>query len=159
MLAILSWCVIAVVYVLAQRPTIDDFFRAFSDEWVRLDPDLAVVARDFSGDEQARLDRQLRPWTNEYFERRREVAKRGLVALRRFSEAELSAEDRISFQVLAWQLQSVIDEEKYQRLNYPLEPQNGADVDLVSNFTVWQPVKNGPEADNYVAQLEFTTKC
>ena len=36
--------------------TIDDFFTAFTDEWVRHDPNLATRTRYFSGDEQDRLE-------------------------------------------------------------------------------------------------------
>jgi hypothetical protein len=32
-------------------PSIDDFFRDFTADWVRHDPDLAVYARYFSGNE------------------------------------------------------------------------------------------------------------
>ena len=40
----------------AQQQSLDDFFREFSDGWVRLNPNLAVATRYFTGDEQDRLN-------------------------------------------------------------------------------------------------------
>jgi hypothetical protein len=46
---------------------ISDFFNAFTDEWVRYDPNLATRARYFSGDEQDRLERQSTPsWSRDW---------------------------------------------------------------------------------------------
>jgi len=117
LLPILVGCVVVATDMSAQRPTIEDFFRGFSDEWVRMDPNLAVASRYFSGEEQARLDRQLTQLTDEYSERRRALARRGLIELRLFTEADMNAEQRISAQVLDCQLQTVIDEEKYEPFN------------------------------------------
>ena len=38
------------------RRSIGDFFRAFTDDWVRHDPELATATRYFTGDEQDRLE-------------------------------------------------------------------------------------------------------
>jgi hypothetical protein len=43
--------------------SIDDFFRGFTADWIRHDPNQATSARYFSGDEQDRLERQLTPQT------------------------------------------------------------------------------------------------
>lgn len=47
----------------AQQHNVDEFFRDFTAEWVRHDVDLATRTRYFSGAEQDRVERQLRPWT------------------------------------------------------------------------------------------------
>jgi uncharacterized protein (DUF885 family) len=138
----------------AQRRTIDDFFTTLSDDWVRLDPNLAVRSRYFSGDEQSRLERQLRPLTEEHARRQRELARRGLADLRRFDLETLNVQQRVSAQVLDWQLQTLIEEEKYQPFRYPLEQMNGANVILVNAFAVAQPVQNARDAGNYVVRLE-----
>jgi hypothetical protein len=44
--------------------TIDDFFREFTADWVRADPNLATRTRFLKGDEQDRLEQQLSPWTS-----------------------------------------------------------------------------------------------
>ena len=43
--------------------TIDDFFREFTGDWVRADPDLATRTRFLTGAEQDRLEQRLSPWT------------------------------------------------------------------------------------------------
>ena len=48
----------------AQTRSIDDFFREISDGWVRLNPDIAVRSRYFSGDEQDRLEQQISSYTD-----------------------------------------------------------------------------------------------
>ena len=49
--------------LLAQQDNIDDFFRDFTAEWIRHDPDLAARTRYFSGEEQDRFERELTPLT------------------------------------------------------------------------------------------------
>ena len=43
--------------VAARQRTIDDFFREFTAEWVRSDPNLAAMTRFFSGDEGRKMER------------------------------------------------------------------------------------------------------
>ena len=45
---------------------IDDFFRDFTAEWVRSNPNQATASRYFMGEEQDRLERQLTPETVEW---------------------------------------------------------------------------------------------
>ena len=52
-------CVVAIAAPFAQQRSIDDFFRTISDDWVRMNPNLAVSTRYFSGDEQDRLEQQI----------------------------------------------------------------------------------------------------
>ena len=44
-------------------PAIVDFFREFTDEWMRGDPSRAAATRYFAGAEQAAFERQLTPQT------------------------------------------------------------------------------------------------
>src|SRR6185369_11064281 len=71
------------------RP-IGDFFREFTDDWVRHDPDLATAARYFSGTEQDELERQLTPRTLEWRRDRIRRARQGLAGLRGFDRARLT---------------------------------------------------------------------
>ena len=52
-------CLLALAVPAAQQPSIDDFFRELSDGWVRLNPNLAVATRYFSGEEQDRLEQHI----------------------------------------------------------------------------------------------------
>lgn len=46
---------------LGQPRSIDVFFDEFTAEWVRSNPNLATAVRCFSGEEQAKLERQTTP--------------------------------------------------------------------------------------------------
>src|SRR5512132_4250067 len=70
--------------------TIVDFFREFTDDWVRHDPDLATSTRYFSGSEQDRLERQLTPRTLDWRRDRIRRARQGLADLRTFDRARLT---------------------------------------------------------------------
>src|SRR5579863_7500705 len=69
--------------------TIEDFFSDFTAEWVRADPNLATSTRYFSGDEQARLERQLTPHTDAHRRERIRLARQGLAELRKFDRSKL----------------------------------------------------------------------
>src|SRR5438067_2266049 len=50
----------------AQQRSVDDFFRDFTADWIRGNPNLATSSRYFTGEEQDRLERQLTPQTDAY---------------------------------------------------------------------------------------------
>src|ERR1041385_5090612 len=70
--------------------SIADFFREFTDDWVRHDPDLATATRYFSGAEQDALERQLTPRTHDWYIDRVRRASDGLAELRRFDRTILT---------------------------------------------------------------------
>ena len=74
----------------AQQRSIDDFFREFSDGWVRLNPNLAVATRYFTGEEQDRLEQQITSDTDAAERQRRDYIGRGLADLARFDRASLT---------------------------------------------------------------------
>ena len=133
--------------------TIDDFFREFTDEWVRLNPNLATSLRYFSGDEQDRLERQLTSLSPAWTNARILLARRGLADLRQFDPARVTETQRIAGQVMAWQLEIVASEEPYLDYTFPLEQMNGWNVSAVERFTVARPLSKPRDAENYVAAL------
>jgi len=130
-----------------------DFFERFTAEWIRRDPDLAVSTQYLRGDEQAALERRLTPRTREWKVERVELARRGLAELASFDVSTLSAEDRVSAEVMRSQLQTVVDGEGHLDLEYPLQQMNGANVELVNALTVTHPVLSVRDAESYVARL------
>ena len=50
----------------SEPPSIDDFFRTFTDEWVRSNPNQAIQARYFTGPEQDALEVQMTPLTRDW---------------------------------------------------------------------------------------------
>src|SRR5262245_50460481 len=100
--------------------TVDDFFRDFTTEWVRTNPDLARRTRYLTGEEQDRLERQLTPWTEAYRRARIALARSGLAGLRSLDRATMSDAQRLSADVMQWQLQAIIDGEPYYDDSFPL---------------------------------------
>ena len=137
----------------AQQPNIDDFFRDFTAEWVRGNANLATSARYFTGEEQDRLERQLTPRTPAYRRGRIQLAKQGLAGLRKFDRAKLTATQRISADLMQWQLDTVVREEPFLDFTFPLEQMNGVNVNLIETLTVRHPLANEKDAENYVAAL------
>jgi uncharacterized protein (DUF885 family) len=60
---------------------------------------------------------------------------------------------RVSADVMQWQLDSVAGEEPYLDYTFPLEQMNGTNVALVETLTVRRPLLTGRDAENYVAAL------
>src|SRR5690349_11447657 len=137
----------------AQPPSISDFFRAFTDDWVRHDPELATATRYFTGDEQDRFERQLTPRTLDWRRDRIRRARQGLAELRRFNRAALPDAQRIAADVMEWQLDMKVREEPFLDYSFPLQQMTGVNVDLVEALTVRHPVASERDADNYLATL------
>lgn len=128
-------------------------FDDFTAEWVRHDPNLATATRYFTGNEQDRLERQLTPRTLEWRQERIRRARQGLAELRRFDRDRMTDRDRLSAEVMDWQLEMVVREEPYLDYAFPLEQMNGANVQLVETLTVKHPLQSERDAENYVAAL------
>jgi len=133
--------------------SIDDFFREFTDEWVRINPGLATSLRYFTGEEQDRLERQLTPLTIASARQRLQVARKGLADLRKFDRAGMTETQRVSAEVMKWQLGMIVAEEPYWDYSFPLEQMNGWNVSAVERFTVGRPLAKPRDAENYIAAL------
>jgi uncharacterized protein (DUF885 family) len=138
----------------AQQPSIDDFFRELSDGWVRLNPNLAVATRYFSGDEQDRLERQISSYSDAVEQQRLDYIERGRQQLARFNRSRMSDAERLSADVLRYHLQSYLDWAKYDDYMFPLDQFNGANIWLPGALTVTHPVRTAKDVSNYVARLE-----
>jgi uncharacterized protein (DUF885 family) len=137
----------------AQQRSIDDFFRDFSADWVRGNPNQAVATRYFTGIEQDHLDRQLTSLTLGWLRQRVDLARKGLEELRRIRRAALAAQQQIAAELLEWQLDTIVRGEAFADFNFPLEQFAGANVDLVTTLTVTHPLRTEHDADNYLARL------
>ena len=133
--------------------TIDQFFTDFTAEWVRGNPNAATGARYFTGEEQDRLERQLTPQTEAYTRERIALARKGLAQLRKFDRTRMSDMQRVSADLMEWQLDTVTREAPYLDYSFPLNQFNGVNVNLVEFLTVRHPLSNEHDAANYVAAL------
>jgi uncharacterized protein (DUF885 family) len=137
----------------AQPVSIDDFFRDFTAEWVRHDPERATATRYFSGEEQDRLERQLTPRTPAWRREHVELARRGIAGLRKFDLSKMTELQRVSADLMEWQLQSVVDMEPFLDYVFPLEQFQGANVNVPNTLIVVHPLVTAHDAENYVAAL------
>jgi uncharacterized protein (DUF885 family) len=146
-------CGLALLHVQAQQRSIDTFFEDFTAEWVRLSPNQATATRYFTGAEQDALEKQLTPQTREWRHRRVELALRGLADLKAFDRARLTASQRLSADLMEWQLKVMVDGEKFEDFTFPLEQFQGANIELVNELTVVHPLITEKDAVSYVARL------
>ena len=137
----------------AQTRNIEHFFDEFTAQWVRHDPDLATATRYFSGPEQDALEQQLTPNTRVWDLQRIQLARQGLKELRGFEQAKLTDAQRVSADLMRWQLESVVNAEPYLDYRFPLEQFAGANVQLVESLTLRHPLATAKDASHYITRL------
>ncbi len=152
MISLLIALVVALEGPWAQR-SIDNFFSDFTAEWMRGNPDGATSTRYFAGEEQDRLDRQLTPQTDSYRHGRIKLAEKGLNELRKFDRSSMSELQRISAELMQWQLDIIVKGEPYLDYSFPLNQFNGINVIIVETMTLRHPLAKERDAVNYVAAL------
>ncbi len=140
---------------IVRAAAIDQFFDAFADDWVRSNPDLATSSRYFSGDEQNKLERQLTPQTRAWQLDRIRRAERGLDELRKFNRSSFTKIQRVSADLMQWQLDAVVRQGVYLDYEFPLDQFQGANVNLVETLTLRHPLQTLRDADNYLARLKL----
>ena len=150
---ILGVAVLACATVQGQQRTIDEFFNSFTDEWMRGNANAATQSRYFTGAEQDRIERQLTPLTLEYRRDRLRLAQRGLAELRRFDRARMTDVQRVSAELMEWQLDTFVRGEPFDDYSFPIEQMAGANVNLVNTLTVSHPLRTEKDATNYLARL------
>jgi len=139
--------------VAGPQPALGDFFRDFTAEWVRGNPNLATSSRYFTGSEQDRLERQLTPVTAVWRRDRIRLARKGLTELRKFDRSHMTETERVSAELMDWQLDSVVREEPFLDFSFPFEQFGGVNVGMVNTLTVAHPLLSEKDASNYVARL------
>lgn len=138
----------------AQSQSVDAFFDEFTAEWVRSNPNLATALRYFSGEEQARLERQTTPETRAWDLERIERARDGLKRLQRFDRSQLNDAQRVSAGLMQWLLEGVVGGEPFLDYRFPLDQFGGANVNLVESLTLLHPLNTAADAENYLARLD-----
>ena len=139
----------------AQERSLDRFFETFTAEWMRGNPNAATSTRYFSGEEQDRLERQITPLAPSYRRERERLARRGLAELRRFDRARMTDAERVSSELMEWQLETIAAGEPFDDLSFPLEQFGGANITLVNALTVSHPLRTEKDAENYLERLEL----
>jgi uncharacterized protein (DUF885 family) len=137
----------------APQAAVDKFFSDFTAEWMRGNPNAATATRYFTADEQDRLERQLTPETDAYRRARINLARKGLAELRKFDRGAMTENQRISADLMEWQLDTFSREEPFLDYSFPLNQFNGVNVNMVETLTVRHSLSSLRDAENYVAVL------
>ena len=137
----------------APARSIDAFFETFTADWVRMNPNQAIATRYFTGPEQDALETQMTPLTQEWRSRRVELARRGLMELAAFDREQLTETQRVSADLMKWQLEMLVEGEKYDDFYFPLEQFGGANVNLPNALIIVHPINTEKDGANYVARL------
>lgn len=144
--------VIAAPVVAAER-SLADFFREFTDEWMRGNPNAAAATRYFSGAEQTAFERSLTPETRAWRHARVALAKKGLAELAKFERSKMTHDERISAELMQWQLAMLVEGQAYEDYRFPIDQFNGPNVSIANTLTVQHPMVTPDDARNYVARL------
>jgi uncharacterized protein (DUF885 family) len=139
--------------IVTAQANIDEFFNNFTAEWIRADPNLATSTRFLKGDEQDRLEREITPVTLAYRKERIQLARRGLAELAKFDRGKLTPTQRVSADLMEWQLKIIADAEPYLDYIYPLNQMDGFNVTVVETLTIRHPLLTEKDAENYIAAL------
>ncbi len=133
----------------------DQWLDTFSAEWMRADPSSATAAQYFTGAEQDALDRQLTPITPASRAARVAKAKEGLAALAAVDPRSLDASQRISADMLQWQLEMIVQAEPFNDYRYVFQQFSGLQVGLVNFLSQTHPIRNKRDIENYLARLDL----
>lgn len=129
------------------------FFADYSNEWMMRQPAAATGSRYFEGETQAALDRQLTPQDEAFDRETIALAQRGLERLAAFDRTAMSDEERLSADLMQWQLQMLVDNAPFRDYQFPLNQFGGSNVGLPNLMTVVHPLATAGDVDNYVARL------
>src|SRR4029453_3988915 len=119
--AVALFCAVIDAVPNGQPRQIDDFFREFTAEWVRGNPNLATRGRYFAGPEQEQLERRLTPESDDYRHARIALAPKRLKQLAGFERSKMNVDQQVSAELLQWQLDMIIGEEPYLDYSFPLQ--------------------------------------
>lgn len=134
---------------------LEDFFDAFTDEWMAGDPDGAVSRAYFSGEQQDLLEQQLTPWTADYRRQRIALAVEGLERLAAYDLSQVEPVQRHAADVMRWQLQQRVARAPFlDHHSPPLQHYRGAGRNLVTALTISHPFQNARDVENYLLRME-----
>ncbi len=136
-----------------QESSASAFFDRFAAEWMRRQPGQATATRYFGGAEQNALDRLLAPETDDFARETVALARRGLKELAALDRARMTDAERVSADQMRWQLEVIVEGERFRDYDWSLDQFNGANVRLPNLMTVVHPVRSEADARTYIARL------
>ncbi len=139
--------------LLAGDRSFDTWVDEFSAEWMRADPMAATEAQYFSGAEQDALDRQLTPYSVAARAAQAARAQAGLKRLAGFDRSGLDATQRVSADMLRWQLETTVRNLSFSDQVFVFNQFSGVQRELVDFLSQTHPIRNRRDIENYLARL------
>jgi uncharacterized protein (DUF885 family) len=152
----LAAALVALLVAAPLRPaerSIDDFLQSFTDQWMLHNTDTAANRRYFQGAAQDAMERLIAPRTAAQREKGSRMIREAERHLRSFDRTKMTAEQRLSGEIVAWDLRNRIEGERYVDYNFPLVQTYGAAASLVQLMTVNHTVATRRDAENYVVRM------
>ncbi len=81
------------------------------------------------------------------------ITRRNLAQLQSYSTDKMSADERLSYDVLSWFLGSIVASEPYMYHNYPVNQMFGVQSNLPTFMATQHQVTSQREAEDYIARL------
>src|SRR5690606_8607192 len=103
---------------------------------------------------QNQLEQQLTPRTRAHALERIKRARRGLAELQKFDRSKMNDAQRVSAELMQWQLETIVAGEAFLDYDFPLDQFNGANVGLVETLTLRHPLVKPADAANYVTRMK-----
>jgi uncharacterized protein (DUF885 family) len=147
--------VLAVAASAAAEPSIDAFFQSYTDQWMRFHTDSAASRRYFTGALQDSMERQVESRSAARRAAEAQLMRKGLDALHAFDRSKLTRAQKLSADIIQWDLDTQLAGEVYRDYQFPFEQMNGANVELPQLLAVTHPVATPRDAENYVARLAY----
>lgn len=144
----------AAPFAAAAPQNIDAFFDDLLTRWMRTDPEGTTRARFFTGGEQDAMDGKLTDVSEAGLHARIALAREALKSLRAFDPKTFTQQQRISYEMLTYGLQVIIDEEPWLKYEFPLNQFRGVHSGFVMLLTDMHPVRNARDVENYLLRLE-----
>lgn len=136
----------------AKPLSIDWFYARVFGKFVLKSPETLSTLRvlppalDFHSD---KLDDASNAYADEMFSNMKDE----LATLKRYDRSAMTREGQLSYDTLAFYLQSQVDGEPYRYHDFPVNQLQGVQSGIISFLTQVHDIKNEQDAENYIARL------
>ncbi len=127
--------------------------ESFAADWVRQSAEWSSFSQYFAGEEQAALDSQLTPLVQATRDRRTALARAGLTRLAEFTEASLSADDRVGVGILRWSLQRTLNGLPFDDHGFMFSQLGGPQIRYVNLLAENHPLRRPADLKSFLSRL------
>ncbi len=127
-------------------------------DWSRLDPDAATRLRVLTPEEQTKAARTLTSVSAQANSKRFDFLDRALDELHGFDRKSLSHSQRVSYDILDWNLSEIKASREVLFVRYPMNQMMGDQIGLIGALTEGVTIASKADAENHLARLAAVGK-